>query len=299
MLNITGLSKRYGDIVALDEFGLEAHGGRLVGFLGANGAGKTTTMRAIFGLIQPDAGQLTWDGNVITGEQRRRFGYMPEQRGLYARIPIGEQLEYFGRLHGMTKANASVAATSMLEELGLNDRRADKLETLSHGNQQRIQLGVALVHNPDLLVLDEPFSGLDPVGVTTMIEVLRARASAGVAVVFSSHQLELVEDLCDDVILISHGHSVLHGTIDDVRSRAGRRVAEVSMANGVNGTAPEIAGTRAELRHGGVRYNLPHTVTPNEVLAALDGFGTITAFNFRLPSLSEVFLSAVGEPAVP
>ena len=291
MLNITGLSKRYGDIVALDGFGLEARGGRLVGFLGANGAGKTTTMRAIFGLIQPDAGQLSWDGTVITGKLRRRFGYMPEQRGLYARIPIAEQLEYFGRLHGMTKASASMAATSMLEELGLNDRRADKLETLSHGNQQRIQLGVALVHSPDLLVLDEPFSGLDPLGVATMIEVLRTRAAAGVAVVFSSHQLELVEDLCDDVILISHGRSILHGTIDDVRSRGGRRVAEVSMANGVNGCLPDIAGTAAEMRNGGARYDLPNTVTPNEVLAALEGFGTVTAFNFRLPSLSEVFIS--------
>jgi len=291
MLNITGLSKRYGDIVALDGFGLDAEGGRLLGFLGANGAGKTTTMRAIFGLIQPDAGQLTWHGNPITGEQRRRFGYMPEQRGLYARIPIAEQLEYFGRLHGMTKGNASVAATSMLAELGLNDRRADKLEKLSHGNQQRIQLGVALVHSPDLLVLDEPFSGLDPLGVATMIEVLRTRAAAGVAVVFSSHQLELVEDLCDDVVLISHGRSILHGTIDDVRSRGGRRVAEVSMADGVNGRPPDIAGSAGELRNGGVRYDLPQTVTPNEVLTALDGFGTVTAFNFRLPSLTEVFVS--------
>jgi len=294
MLVIDGLEKRYGSVAALDGLSMSARPGRLVGFLGANGAGKTTTMRAIFGLVDPDAGEVAWNGAPVDAAMRRRFGYMPEQRGLYARIPIGEQLRYFGELHGMTRRHAEAAAGELLDELGLTDRRDDRLENLSHGNQQRIQLGVALVHQPQLLVLDEPFSGLDPLGVATMIGVLRARAANGVAVLFSSHQLDLVEEMCDDVVVIHRGRDVLAGTLDEVRSRTGRRVAEVRLTQG-SVRPPAIDGVEPVAVGGSWRYDVAADVTVEDVLSAWRSCGEVLGFSFRLPSLAEVFRSAVGE----
>ena len=180
----------------------------MLGFLGPNGAGKTTTMRAIFGLVELDGGQVLWDGRPIGLAERLRFGYMPEERGLYPRMPVGEQIAYFGRLHGLDASAARAAAARWLERLGLAGRAAAKVEELSHGNQQRAQLAAALVHEPELLVLDEPFAGLDPVAVRTLAEILRGEAARGAAVLFSSHQLELVEDICEDVAIIDHGRIV-------------------------------------------------------------------------------------------
>src|SRR5690349_5432969 len=176
MLEIHDLSKRYGSVVALDGATFTVRPGRLVGFLGPNGAGKTTTMRCIFHLAEPDAGTITWRGAPIDRATRLRFGYMPEQRGLYPRMKVADQLSYFAQHHGLTAKAAAGATARWLTALGLDDRANAKLETLSHGNQQRIQLGAALVHDPELLVLDEPFSGLDPIGSETMSTILRERA---------------------------------------------------------------------------------------------------------------------------
>jgi ABC-2 type transport system ATP-binding protein len=203
MLEVRELTKRYGAVPALDGLSLTAREGRLLGFLGPNGAGKTTAMRSVLGLVRPDAGVISWRGRPITAEQRLRFGYMPEQRGLYPRMAAGAQLRYLARLHGLDRASADRAAHRWLEELGLGDRVGDAVAQLSHGNQQRVQLAAALVHDPHLLVLDEPFSGLDPLGVEAMSDVLRARAAAGATVLFSSHQLDLVEGLCDDVVIVA------------------------------------------------------------------------------------------------
>ena len=179
MLEIRGLTKRYGPVTALDGASFTAARGRLVGFLGPNGAGKTTTMRCVFGLATPDAGDVRWDAQPIDDDMRLRFGYMPEQRGLYPRMRVAEQLSYFGQHHGLSSKDAKARGIAWLERFGLADRAKSKLEDLSHGNQQRVQLATALVHDPELLVLDEPFSGLDPIGIATMTEVLRERAAAG------------------------------------------------------------------------------------------------------------------------
>src|SRR6187551_2147718 len=187
MLEINDLAKRYGSVVALNGATFSADPGRIVGFLGPNGAGKTTTMRCIFGLARPDRGEVRWKGAVVDRQARLRFGYMPEQRGLYPRMRVAEQLSYFAQQHGMRGAAANAAATWWLERMGLADRARSKLEELSHGNQQRIQLATALAHDPELLVLDEPFSGLDPLGTATMTDVVREQAARGVGVVFSSH----------------------------------------------------------------------------------------------------------------
>src|SRR4029453_13755684 len=229
MLEIKDLSKRYGEVVALDGATFSAQPGRIVGFLGPNGAGKTTTMRCIFGLARPDRGETLWNGKTIDRATRLRFGYMPEQRGLYPRMRVGEQLSYFAQHHGMSGKDAAPATSRWLERLGLGDRERDKLEFLSHGNQQRVQLGAALVHDPELLVPAEPCSGLAPIGIATMTEILQERAAAGVGVVFSSHQLDLVEDVCEDVVIIARGRIVAHGAIDELRAASERRHLDVEV----------------------------------------------------------------------
>src|SRR5215203_3862306 len=230
MLEIDDLAKRYGAVTALDGASFRAAPGRIVGFLGPNGAGKTTTMRCIFGLARPDRGSVRWKGQVVDRDARLRFGYMPEQRGLYPRMRVGEQVEYFAQQHGLDRRAASEAATRWLERMGLGDRAKSKLEELSHGNQQRIQLAVALAHDPELLVLDEPFSGLDPIGIATMREVIHDRAAAGVGVIFSSHQLDLVEDVCEDVVIIARGRIVAAGPIDELKAASGRRHLDIEVA---------------------------------------------------------------------
>ena len=199
LLELDSLSRRFGNVTALDNLSFTVPAGQVVGFLGPNGAGKTTTMRAIFGLTDLDAGAVRWNGAPVGPAERRRFGYMPEERGLYPNMLVAEQVRYIGRLHGMDAAAA--AAAQWLERLAVADRAGSKVEALSHGNQQRVQLAAALVHDPEALVLDEPLAGLDPTGIDAIGEVLLERAHSGRCVLFSSHQLDLVEDLCESVAM--------------------------------------------------------------------------------------------------
>ena len=216
MLDVDDLVRTYGPVRALDGMTFTVRPGVVTGFLGPNGAGKTTTMRAIFGLTALDAGAVRWDGAPITDAVRRRFGYLPEERGLYPNMRIADQLIYLGRLRGLSKATASDRAHSWLQRLDLGDRARSNLEELSLGNQQRVQLISALVHEPDVLVLDEPFSGLDPVAVDALSDVLVREARRGATVLFSSHQLDLVEHLCEDAIIVDRGQAVAHGALDDL-----------------------------------------------------------------------------------
>src|SRR5580704_9854650 len=193
MLQLNSLTKRYGELEALHELSLRVDDGEIFGFVGANGAGKTTTMRVVLGVLESDSGSVLWNGSPITFATRRRIGYIPEDRGLYPKMAVLAQLIYFAQLHGVNRKAAREASTALLERLGLADRAKSQLQSLSHGNQQRVQLAAALVFAPDLLVLDEPFAGLDPVAVDSMTDVLRAEADAGKPVVLSSHQLDIVE----------------------------------------------------------------------------------------------------------
>ena len=213
-LEIDHLTKRFGDVVALDDMAFEAYAGEIFGFVGANGAGKTTTMRIALGVLAADRGEVRWAGKPLDETVRRLIGYMPEERGLYPRMKVGEQLIYLARLHGLSAAAAAAAVDEWTERLGVAGRRNDEVQKLSLGNQQRVQLAAALIHDPQILVLDEPFSGLDPVAVDVMSGVLRDKADAGVPVVFSSHQLDLVERLCDRVGIVRSGRMAACGTID-------------------------------------------------------------------------------------
>ncbi len=303
MLEIVDLSKRYGPVVALDGATFAARPGRIVGFLGPNGAGKTTTMRCIFGLARPDRGDVRWKGAPVDQEARLRFGYMPEQRGLYPRMRVAEQLSYFAQQHGLDGRTARAATMRWLERFGLADRAKSKLEDLSHGNQQRIQLATALVHDPELLVLDEPFSGLDPIGTATMTEVLRERVATGVGVVFSSHQLDLVEDVCEDVVIIARGRIVAAGPIDELRDASGRRHLEVEVAGSAGGWLDGRDGRdRLQVleREGDrVKLLVDETIDLDGLLAAAQRVGAVTRFSYEPPHLSELFMEAVGAEVPP
>jgi ABC-2 type transport system ATP-binding protein len=287
-------SKRFGAVHALDCCSFSAARGRLLGFLGPNGAWKTTAMRAVFGLVTLDAGEVLWEGRPIELAQRLRFGYMPEERGLYPHMRVRDQLIYFGCQHGLDGDAARRAADSWMERLGLSDRAQTEVENLSHGNQQRAQLAVALLHEPDLLVLDEPFAGLDPVAVQTLAQVLRGEAARGATVVFSSHQLELVEDICEDVAIIDHGTIVGAGELDALRRGSGQRQIELRVDGAPLTWSPEIAGVEVVERHdGALRVRLRSEVDPELVLAAAAQHGPVVEFRYGPPSLTELFLELV------
>ncbi|MGZ4152681.1 MAG: ABC transporter ATP-binding protein, partial [Actinomycetota bacterium] len=229
-LELIDVTRRFGDVVALDRVSFSIPEGRLVGFVGPNGAGKTTAMRIVLGVLAADGGSVRWRGAEVDGSIRRRFGYMPEERGLYPKMRVVDQLAYLALLHGVPRSDARREAIRTLEVLGVGDRASDRTEALSLGNQQRVQLAAGLVHRPEVLVLDEPFSGLDPVGVDVLSGVLRDQAANGVPVVFSSHQLELVERLCESVVLIDRGRIVADGRIADLRGADPRRLVRIEVA---------------------------------------------------------------------
>lgn len=296
MLEIDDLSKKYGDVIALDGCSFEVARGQLLGFLGPNGSGKTTAMRTIFSLVRPDSGAVRWNDADIDPKARLQFGYMPEQRGLYPRMKVAAQLTYFGRLHGMAKGDARSATASWLERLGLADRSDSRLEQLSHGNQQRIQLAAALIHDPHLLILDEPFSGLDPIGVEDMMSILVDRAERGTAVVFSSHQLDLVEDLCEDVVIIAAGKVVLSGPIRELRSRSSHRYLEIEIASDrsdLHGAFPGYDVVHSN--NGRVRLRVADETPLEPLINAAAELGKVNQFSYTPPNLSEVFREVVGQ----
>ncbi|HWW54065.1 MAG TPA: ATP-binding cassette domain-containing protein [Acidimicrobiales bacterium] len=294
VLEVVGLRRTYGSLTALDGLSFAVPAGRVVGFLGPNGAGKTTTMRAIFGLTDLDAGTVMWIGAPVGQHERRRFGYMPEERGLYPGMLVGEQLEYLGRLHGLSAAAARAATDAWLERLDIADRRGSKVETLSHGNQQRVQLTAALVHNPDVLVLDEPLSGLDPTGIDAIGRVLIDQAAAGCCVLLSSHQLDQVEDLCDQVTIIDHGRLVVSGTVDELETSGDRRLVVRVEGDRAADWADQLPGvTVSELSDGAVRLVLDASVDSDDVLRAAMRAGRVTEFSFERRRLSEVFREAL------
>jgi ABC-2 type transport system ATP-binding protein len=291
MLSVRNISKHFGDVVALRDVSFDVEPGRIMGFLGRNGAGKTTTMRSVFGLVQPDSGTVSYNEEAITPAARLRFGYMPEERGLYPRMKVKDQLVHFGRLSGLSVSEAGAAADRWLSEFGLADRADAKLESLSHGNQQRIQLAAAIVHDPDVLVLDEPFSGLDPIGVASLSEVLREFAAKGAAILFSSHQLDLVEHICEDVAIISDGRVVVDGVLHVIREGATYRRVEI-WVDGVLWDPPVEGAHRVE--SGGRAHHIVDVSSDVESLLSLArSSGTITRFSYEPPSLSDVFNEAV------
>lgn len=296
MLELDDLRRRFGDVEALRGLSLTVRPGELRGFLGPNGAGKTTAMRAVLGITRLDAGEVRWGGVPIDTAVRRRIGYLPEERGLYPRMRVAEQLVYLGRLRGLSRQVARRRAGELLERLGLAERRDDDTDALSLGNQQRVQLAAALLHDPELLVLDEPFSGLDPLAVDQLSELLREHADRGAAVVLSSHQLDLVEDLCDTVTIVAGGRSLLDGPVQQLRDGGGRRLVVRTDARAWLAALPAGATLRDD-RDGQVVLDLAPEVDPTEVLTQLAREGELRRVRLEPPSLSELFRDAVQRAA--
>ncbi len=291
MLHVNQLTRRFGDTRALDGVSFEVRPGRMTGFVGANGAGKTTAMRIIVGVLAPTSGTVTWGGEELTTERRRRFGYMPEERGLYPKMKLRDQLEFFGRLHGMTPAQAKSRATELLVRLGLEDRLDDVLETLSLGNQQRVQVAAALMHHPVALVLDEPFSGLDPLAVDTMLELLESELTPELPVLFSSHQLELVERICDDLVILAGGRVVAAGPVESLRAQEGARY-RVVVAEG--GTEPlRTAGLRLVSTDGSEAVVEGDGLPADQLLDAVRRVAPVSEFSRVVRPLSQIYRDVV------
>ena len=288
-LYINNLNKSYGDHQVLHDMTLQVQPGEMYGFVGSNGAGKSTTMRIALGVLAADSGEVRLGDKPIDDDLRRRIGYMPEERGLYAKEKIGDQLRFFARLHGLSDKAAGKNADGLLEQLGLAERSDDKLEELSLGNQQRVQLAASLIHDPELLILDEPFSGLDPVAVNVMSDLLVERCNAGVPVLFSSHQLDLVQRLCDRVGIIATGRMKAEGTVDELRTR-GPIVYEVRTP--ARDWYPQ--GTRLVEDFGeGVLLEAETTDLDQQILQAALAVGPVHSFSRRIPHLAELFQEVV------
>lgn len=295
MLEITGVSRSFGEKRALTDVSFSVGAGRLTGFVGGNGAGKTTTMRIILGVLSADAGDVSLDGRSLRPDDRRRFGYMPEERGLYPKMKVAEQLVYLARLHGLSPARARTNATTLLEQLDLAGSAAATVESLSLGNQQRAQIAAALVHDPEVLVLDEPFSGLDPIAVDSVMGVLTARAAAGAPVLFSSHQLDIVERLCDDVVVIAGGSIRASGTREGLRAEHSGNTFEL-LANA--DTALDWIGSTAgvtvvESTLGRVVFDADHEEAAQGVLRRAVSGGVVLGFQRLRPSLAQIFREVI------
>jgi ABC-2 type transport system ATP-binding protein len=297
VLEFDGLYKTYGSNRVLEGVSFRVRPGSMFGFCGSNGAGKTTTMRIAMGLARADAGQVRWQGRPLDQAVRHRIGYMPEERGLYPKMKVGEQVTYFARLHGLDRAAARRAADEWIEVLGLGPRRGDPVEKLSLGNQQRVQLAAALVSRPEVLILDEPFSGLDPIGVDSLAEALLGQVRRGVPVVFSSHQLDLVERLCDSVGILARGRMVATGTVDELRQRESGRLLRVVVPDAPPGWAAGLAGVRVVSEQAGdTVLDLKADTDDQAVLAAALQTGRVAHFAWQQPTLVELFREAVAAP---
>jgi ABC-2 type transport system ATP-binding protein len=292
-LEIDGVSKRYGELVALNDLSLRVGTGELFGFVGNNGAGKTTTMRIVLGVLAPDTGQVRLEGEPVGLAGRRRMGYLPEERGLYPKMKVLDHLVYLGELHGLSTNEAHSSAEFWITRFGLRERRTDPIQALSLGNAQRVQLAAALVHRPSLLVLDEPFAGLDPVAVDVLSQVLREQADLGVSVIFSSHQLDLVERLCDRIGIIADGMLRACGTVAELRAGAGTQLV-VEAPHAPAGWAANIAGTRVlDIHNGQTTLLLDEGVDDQTVLSAALATGPVREFHRRSPSLADLFRDVV------
>ncbi|GAA4720500.1 ABC transporter ATP-binding protein [Phytohabitans rumicis] len=289
LLRLDGLNRAFGERQALKDVTFDVTPGRLTGFVGANGAGKTTTMRIVLGVLAADSGAVTWGGAPLTRAHRRRFGYMPEERGLYPKMTVREQLTYLGRLHGLTAGAVARNIAGLLDRLGIGERADEQLEKLSLGNQQRAQIAAALVHEPELLVLDEPFSGLDPIAVDTVVTVLREQTAGGVPVLFSSHQLDVVERLCDDLVIIGDGAILAAGRRDDLRSAYTLPRYEIRVDGDAGWLRDQPGVTVVDLDGPRAVFDLDGGGEDQSVLRAALARGPVRAFTPVTPSLAEIF----------
>lgn len=292
-LEVREVSHAFGDRLALDHVSFGVVPGVMTGLLGPNGAGKTTLIRILLGVLQPQHGEVRMRGEPLTGSARHSWGYMPQERGLYPAMKVGEQAVFFARLHGLSRLDAERRARLLLEELDLAARWDDRTDKLSGGLQQRLQLATALVHDPEVIVLDEPFAGLDPVAVARLSQSLRQRTAAGCIVLFSSHQLDLVQDLCEDIAMVDRGRLVLQGEVSTLRASSGRRELRLHLESPDRTWLQAFPDVRlVSVSADELRLGVEPGTDPLDVLDAARRVSRVTDFGLDLPTLSELFLEA-------
>lgn len=292
MLELHDISRSFGSRQVLHDVAFGVAEGKLTGFVGANGAGKTTTMRIILGVLSADSGTVTLDGTALTASDRRRFGYMPEERGLYPKMRVAEQLVYLARLHGLGRASAARNTADLLERLELTERAGDAVEKLSLGNQQRAQIAAALVHDPEVLVLDEPFSGLDPIAVETVQAVLKEHAAGGVPVLFSSHQLDIVERICDDLVIIADGRVAASGSREQLRDQHTEPRYEILLSADA-GWIGDVPGVSVIDLDGGYALFESDPDAAQQVLHTAAARGPVVSYTPLRPSLAQIFREVI------
>ncbi len=301
-LKVTGVSKSFGTFQAIKDLSMEVREGALFGFLGANGAGKTTTMRMILDLFRPDTGQITWNGKDVREVPRRNWGYLPEERGLYPKMRVDEQLLFLARLNGLAKRDAEKELTEWLERFQISANRTKKIEELSKGNQQKVQFLATILHDPTILIMDEPFSGLDPVNANVLKEAFVEMHRRGKTILFSTHQLEQAEELCQEIVIINKGQSVVQGSVREIKQQSGRHVARLKLDN--DPEAPwleQLAGVQVtKRREDYIEMQIQAHLNPNVIVeAALHHGGIISRFELTEPSLTDIFIEKVGAIALP
>ena len=293
MLQITNLTKQFKKIKAVDNISLEVQKGDIYGFLGPNGAGKTTSIRMIMGIIKPDIGSIKLNGSDINTINRKKLGYLPEDRGLYQKQNLSEILYYFGCLKGLEKKDSKNRANLWLERFNLDDQRGRKVEELSKGNQQKIQFIIALLHDPQLIILDEPFTGLDPVNQILLKEVIKEKQEEGKTIIFSTHQMEQVERLCNNICLINKGHILLEGPLSEIRKSHSEDAIELNFSGKIDNSKLEVFFSDFDLRDNILSGILKKK--KNEFLEWIIPQVSIESFHARVPSLEQIFIKEVGK----
>ena len=301
-LVVEHINKSFAQFQAIKDLSMEVREGAIFGFLGANGAGKTTTMRMILDILRPDSGSITWNGKNVREIPRRNWGYLPEERGLYPKMKVDEQLLFLARLQGVSKQDAEKSLDKWLERFQITVNRKKKIEELSKGNQQKVQFLAAMLHDPAILIMDEPFSGLDPVNASVLKEAFLEMHRLGKTIIFSTHQLEQVEELCQDVVIINKGQSVIQGSVQEVRRRHGRNVARLKLDNDPEALwLDSLEGVQVtNRRQDYIEMQIQANLNPNVIVeAALQHGGIISRFEITEPSLTDIFIELVGAIALP
>jgi ABC-2 type transport system ATP-binding protein len=301
-LIVEHVSKSFGTFEAIKDLSMEVREGAMFGFLGANGAGKTTTMRMILDILRPDSGQITWNGNDVREVPRQSWGYLPEERGLYPKMVVEDQLLFLARLNGLSKQDAKKELDEWFERFQINTNRKKKVEELSKGNQQKIQFLAAIIHNPTILIMDEPFSGLDPVNANVLKEAFLEMHQRGKTIIFSTHQMEQVEEMCEDIVIINKGQVIVQGSVREVKRQHGRNVIRLKLDNDPEArwldTLKGIQVTKR--RQDYIEMQIQADLNPNLIVeAALQHGGNITRFELAEPSLTDIFIESVGSIAQP
>ena len=301
-LTVEHINKSFAHVQAINDLSMEVQEGAIFGFLGANGAGKTTTMRMILDILRPDSGSITWNGRDVREVPRRNWGYLPEERGLYPKMRVDEQLLFLARLNGLSKQAAEKELTDWLERFQISANRKKKIEELSKGNQQKVQFLATILHDPTILVMDEPFSGLDPVNANVLKEAFLEMHRRGKTILFSTHQLEQAEELCQEIVIINKGQSVVAGSVREVKRKPGRQVARLKLDNDAEAAwLEQLAGVQVtKRREDYIEMQLPAHLNPNVIVeAALQHGGIISRFEIAEPSLTNIFIELVGMSALP